>query len=94
MLNFFEIYERALNGPIMSEKDFDMKVFFPRLNEVLQAYDIRYDKEHPVPYDDSNADNLFNAAVDFLSQVGVYCQDTNRVMQFGRREILEAVSFY
>ena len=27
MLNFLDIYERALKGPLMSEQDFDMKVF-------------------------------------------------------------------
>jgi hypothetical protein len=26
-----------------------------------------------------------------MAQVGVYCQDTNRVIQFTRNEILEAV---
>ncbi len=30
MINFLEVYERALKGPIMSEKDFDMKVFIPK----------------------------------------------------------------
>jgi methylamine--corrinoid protein Co-methyltransferase len=29
--------------------------------------------------------------VDFLSQTGVYCQDTNRVIHFSKKEILDAV---
>lgn len=91
MLNFLDVYERALQGPIMSERDFDMKVFIPTLKQVVKDYGIRYDKENPVPSDDDEADRLFNAAVDFLSQVGVYCQDTNRVIQFSEEEILEAV---
>ena len=95
MLNFLDIYERALKGPIMSEQDFDLKVFIPRLREVVKAYGIKYDKvlysHGPIPSDDDAADNLFHAAVDFLSQVGVYCQDTNRIIQFTRDEILEAV---
>ena len=91
MINFLDVYERALKGPIMGEKDFDMKVFIPRLNEVVKAFGIQYDRENPIPSDDDAADNLFNAAVDFMSQVGVYCQDTNRVIQFTRDEILETV---
>jgi methylamine--corrinoid protein Co-methyltransferase len=91
MLNFLEIYERALKGPIMSEQDFDMKVFIPALRNVVRDYEIRYDKENPVPADDAAADNLFRAAVDFMRQVGVYCQDTNRVIRFSSEEILEAV---
>lgn len=91
MLNFLDVYERALKGPLMSEKDFDMKVFIPTLNKVVKDYGIKYDRENPVPSDDKAADNLYKAAVDFLSQVGVYCQNTNRVIQFTQDEILEAV---
>lgn len=91
MLNFLDVYERVLKGPIMSEQDFDMKVFIPTLRRIVKSYGIKYDRENPVPADDAAADNLFAAAVDFLSQVGVYCQDTNRVIQFTREEILEAV---
>ncbi|MBT3190093.1 MAG: monomethylamine:corrinoid methyltransferase [Anaerolineae bacterium] len=91
MLNFLDVYERVLKGPIMSEQDFDMKVFIPALRRVVKEYGIQYDKENPVPNDDVSADNLFDAAVDFLSQVGVYCQDTNRVIQFSKEEILDAV---
>jgi len=91
MLNFLDIYERALKGPIMTEKDFDMKLFMPILNKVVKAYGIQYDRENPIPSDDRAADNLFNAALEFMSQVGVYCQDTNRVIQFTRAEVLEAI---
>jgi methylamine--corrinoid protein Co-methyltransferase len=91
MLNFLDVYERAVKGPIMSENDFDMKVFIPCLKKVVDEYGIRYDRENPVPSDDDVADNVFHAAVDFLSQVGVYCNDTNRVIRFSKEEILEAV---
>ena len=91
MLHFLDVYERALKGPVMSEKDFDMKVFIPKLKNVVKTYGIQYDKGLPVPSDDRAADNLYKAAVDFFSQVGVYCQDTNRIIQFTQEEILEAV---
>jgi hypothetical protein len=91
MLNFLDIYERALKGPIMTEQDFDMKVFIPTLRKVVKDHGIQYDEENPVPADDIATDNLFNAAVDFLTQVGVYCQDTNRVINFSNKEILDAV---
>ncbi len=91
MLNFLDVYERALKGPIMSEQDFELKVFVPTLRKVVKTHGITYDREDPIPSDDDAADNLYHAAVDFLSQVGVYCQDTNRIIQFTRDEILEAV---
>ncbi|MGD9093425.1 MAG: monomethylamine:corrinoid methyltransferase, partial [Anaerolineales bacterium] len=75
-----------------TENDFDMKVIVPAVREVVQAYGIKYDPDNPLPYDDGAADNLYQAAVEFLSRVGVYCKDTNRVMQFSKEEILDAVS--
>jgi methylamine--corrinoid protein Co-methyltransferase len=75
----------------MSERDFDMKCFIPALRKVVKAYGIKYDASNPVPSDDTAADNLFRASVDFLGRVGIYCQDTNRVIQFSQDEILDAV---
>ena len=91
MLNFLDVYERALKGPLMTEQDFDLKIFIPTLRRVVKEYEIKYDPENPVPADDAAAENLFKAAVNFLSQVGIYCQDTNRVIQFNEDEIMAAV---
>ncbi len=91
MFNMLDIYERAVKGPIMSEKDFDMKIFLPNMKDVVKKYGIRYDKENPVPSDDAAADNLFEAGVEFLTRVGVYCQGTNRVMQFTEQEIRQVL---
>jgi len=91
MLDYLDIYQRALQGPIMSERDFDVKVFIPNLKQIVNCYQIRYDEDDLVPSDDQAADRLFEAGVDFLAQVGVYCQDTNRVIQFTREEILTAL---
>ena len=91
MPDFLDVYERALKGPLMSENDFDMKVLAPTASEVVNAYGIKFDPHNPLPGDDAAADNIYHAAVDFLSRVGVYCKDTNRVIQFTKKEILEAV---
>lgn len=91
MLNFLNVYERALDGPLMTEQDFDIKVFIPQLRKVVKGFGIEYDPENSVPSDDAAVQNLFNAAVEFLSQVGIYCQDTNRVIHFSREEIMDAI---
>lgn len=91
MLTMLDIYERAVKGPIMTEKDFDMQVFIPNLKAVVKKYEIRYDQKTPVPADDRVADNLFEAGVEFMTRTGVYCQGTNRVMQFSQEEIRRAL---
>ena len=92
MTNFLDICEKAIYGPIMTEKDFDMKLFMPKVNEMVRKYGIRYDRDNPVPCDDQAADNLFRAAVEFLSSVGIYCQDTNRLIQFSTEEIFDGIA--
>lgn len=37
MIDFLEICERALTGPLMTEADFDMKVFTPKLGQVAHG---------------------------------------------------------
>jgi hypothetical protein len=75
----------------MTEQDFDMKVLIPKLKAIVRAHEISCDKRQPLPSDDLLADRVFAAAVDLITEVGVYCQDTNRVIQLSRQEVLEAV---
>ena len=63
MISFFEIVERALNGPYYSEKDFDMKIMVPKVRVIVKKYDIRYDPETPIPDDDKLADDVFQAGL-------------------------------
>lgn len=91
MIDFLEIYERALLGPRMIERDFDMKVLIPTLKRVVGDYGICYDADRPIPHDDEAADRVFEAAVEFLSRVGVYCTGTNRIIGVTREEILQCI---
>jgi len=94
MIKFSEVVDRALNGPIMVEKEFDQNVFMEKIAETVAEYDIRYDPDNPIPSDDALADRLFEAAVDFYAQVGTYCIDSNRRIRFSRDEILAGLKDY
>ncbi len=91
MVSFIEIIDRALKGPFCSEKDFDLKVFVPRLREVIKKYEIKYDPENPIPSDNDLADRIFKAGVEFYANVGTYCVDTERIIRFTEEEIDEAL---
>ena len=91
MPNFLDFMERATTGQILSEDDFNMKTLIPNVRKVAREFDIRYDRENPVPSDDEFADRLFEAAIEFLVRTGVYCDATNRVIQVERDEILGAI---
>jgi len=91
MVNFIDVTDRAATGPMMLQKDYDTKVFIPALRRAIKKYDIKYDRKEMVNTDDDLADRIFEAAVDFYSEVGTYITDTERVIQFTKPEILEAV---
>ena len=87
MLSFSTVVERALNGPICTERDFDLEVFVPNLRRVIDKYGIKYEPRYPVPADDDLADRVWAAAMEFLYETGVYCLDTERIIRFTRDEI-------
>ena len=84
MLSFWTVVERALGGPICTERDFELSVFVPNLRKVIEKYGIKYDPENPVPADDDLADRVWEAGMEFLEETGVYCVDTERRILFSR----------
>jgi len=89
-----DLLDRAENGPIILERDFDLKIFVKKLREVIKTYDIRFDPEDLVPHDDSLADSVWKAAWDLYLEVGTYCVDTHRRILFEEEEIKEAMSLF
>ncbi|HEY50984.1 MAG TPA: monomethylamine:corrinoid methyltransferase [Dehalococcoidia bacterium] len=87
MLSFWTVVERALAGPICTERDFDLGIFVPNLRKAIEKYDIKYDPQTPVPSDDDLADRVWQAGMEFLVETGVYCVDTERRIIFSREEI-------
>lgn len=91
MVNFIDVIDRAATGPMMTQKDFDVKVFIPALRRVFKKYDLKRQSKEVVNTDDAYADRVYEAAVDFYSEVGTYITDTERVIKFTKSEVLEAV---
>ncbi|MBW1803552.1 MAG: monomethylamine:corrinoid methyltransferase [Deltaproteobacteria bacterium] len=87
MITLNDCLERSLTGPVMREKDFDLKVS-ARLRELYGDFNIPYDPDKVIP-DEKIADAVFEAAVQLLIDVGLYNKDSQRVIQFSRDEILE-----
>jgi hypothetical protein len=86
-----EVLDRAQNGPVCLEKDFDLKLLVPGLRRVIKDYNISFDTATPVPDDDSLADSLWQAAMDLYLEIGTLCTDTHRRILFTEDEIKEAL---
>ena len=92
MAQMTDICRRIQNGPRMTAETFDLDVVFANARKLCEKYKIVYDPKNPVPSDDGLADRIFQAAVDFVAESGVYCPDTSSAMTFTRDEVLEAVA--
>ena len=90
MPDFLDFMERATSGRFISPNDFDMKVLIPSVARIVKSFDIKYEPENPVTSNDELADRLFQGAVELLVQTGIYCNDTNRIIQPDRKEIIKA----
>lgn len=92
MLSISEICHRAQTGKTMKAETFDLDVVYANAKRLSEQHNIVYDPKTPVPTDDDLADRVYQAGVDFVTEVGVYCPDTGRVIQFTRAEVLEAIA--
>jgi methylamine--corrinoid protein Co-methyltransferase len=91
MVQILDIVEKALNGTPISENDYQLRRFAPKVQEKVEEHGIKYDPAMPVPSDDSLADDLFQAGVELLVDVGAYCLDTGRVIAYSEAEVREAL---
>jgi methylamine--corrinoid protein Co-methyltransferase len=90
MIGFWDVIGRSESGPLMSEREFDLKLG-REARRLMDRYDIRYDPQQVVPSDDGLADRLYEAALDLFLEMGIYCRDTGRLMTFTREEVETAL---
>ncbi|MBL7119004.1 monomethylamine:corrinoid methyltransferase, partial [Candidatus Bathyarchaeota archaeon] len=87
MISQYEVAERASTGPRMDEMDWNMGLF-RKMQELVERYDLKYSgPDLFCDVDDTYADHAFEAAIDFLSEMGVYCVSSNRVIKFTEDEV-------
>lgn len=91
MIDFWEFMRRTEKGEIIKEEEYDRKVSAVAA-EMVKKYDIRYTPEDPVPSDDSRADRVFEAALEFFLKLGIFIIDTRKVVFFTRDEVLDSLS--
>lgn len=92
MLQFWEVADRAINkGPLMKLKNFDLNIF-KVISRLIKEYGIKYDPKIPIPSDDDLADRVFEGGLKLYAEVGTYCIDTERIIQFTEEEIRESLA--
>jgi len=91
MVQILDIMDRALNGKPMSETDYQLRVFAPKVQEKVREHRIKFDRENPIPQDNSMADEVFEAGLELLLDTGAFCTSSGRTITFTEQEIRESL---
>ena len=94
MPSFLDFMERVTSGPMVSEQEFMRKILIPNVRKAVKEFGIQYNPKDPVPSDDEAGDRLFEGAIEFLVQTGLYCDATGRILHVDRKEIEEAITHF
>ena len=86
-MSLWDYWVRAEKGPICTQRDFELKKVYPKIQELIKKYNIKYDAEQPIPIDETLIDNVYKAGIELLLSVGVLCTDTDRLIEFKEEEI-------
>jgi methylamine--corrinoid protein Co-methyltransferase len=85
-----EVADRAYTGPKVSEKAWNL-MLFRKIQELIVRFKLGYSgPDRYFEVDDEEVDRFFDAGVALLSELGVYCFTTNRVIQLGTEQVLIA----
>jgi len=87
MVQLLDVMEKALNGKPMSETDYQLKLFAPKVMEKVREHKIKFDPSNPIQNDNSMADEVFEAGLELLLDVGAYCTTSGRVISYTEAEI-------
>ena len=88
----FETYDRARTGPRVDEKEWDRKITFKTANKLKEKYNLKFDRSKIIPTDTDMIDRLYQAGLEMLVEMGVFCMDTGRVIKYTEDEVLMAVA--
>jgi methylamine--corrinoid protein Co-methyltransferase len=88
------VLDRSETGPICLERDFDIRLLYPKVREMVKKHGISFDPENVIPTDDLMADELWKAGLELYLDVGTLCTTTHRRILFSEAEIREALSLF
>lgn len=91
MISLIEIAERAMNGPRMDDMEWNMSLF-KKSEELKVKYKIPEPGEDELfCCDEDLADRAFQAGLELLSSLGIYCVSNGRVVELSYDEVSDSV---
>ncbi|MDG6243991.1 MAG: monomethylamine:corrinoid methyltransferase [Methanolobus sp.] len=91
MQNIHKYLKSAIEGEKRTEREHDIRIF-KKSEELALKYDIKYDPSILVPDDLEMADAVFEAGIELLHSVGIFCKSTQRIINIEEEDILKALN--
>lgn len=85
-----DVYNRAITGPKVDEKDWDFKIIPGKTTEKVKKYGIKIDPNTWIP-DADMADRIYKAGRELLVENGFFVIDTGRVIKCTDDEITDGL---
>lgn len=88
-----DILDRMENGPVISEKDFELKLVATRTQELVKEFGLKFDGTNIINTDNDMADRCFQAGLSLAADTGVFCTSNSRRLTWTRREIEDVIKY-
>ncbi len=92
--SILKILDRAHKGPLCTVKDWNTRLLPGAVSRKLKEHDLNKvcDTENPINIDDELADKFYKAGFELAVELGMLCQDTERVITVTEDELRDALS--
>lgn len=90
--NYMEIVERSHTGTRVSKDDWDFEYIVLKVRDLVEKYDLSWDKDVITPDDSELVDRLFKAGRELIISTGVYNLSTGKIIHLSEEEIDEALA--
>lgn len=90
---FLETLDKVHNGPLCTLTDWNTKIIPRSVSRKLDEHHLRktFDRDNPINSDDMLADEFFRAGFELAVEIGMLCQDTERIIKVTEDELKNAV---
>lgn len=88
--------DKAYTGPVTTLKEWDIKTIPTAIRNKLKEHGLEktYDPENPINCDDELADKYWQAGKELALELGLFCEDTERVIKITEEEYEDTVKHY
>ena len=92
--HILQMLDRTCTGPVCTADDWNYKVLPQAVSQKLEKYALKKtcDTENPINSDDELADRFYEAGYELALELGIFCQDTERIIKIGEEELNDAVT--